>query len=193
LDPASINLEWDARTQTKRFVRDSQEGRRIFTTEEVIHIPAFTLDGIYGCSRISYCRQTLGTALARAEFEGTFYRQGARIPGVIEYPGKLTEQATKNLSEGFSRWHSGSANMHKVPVLEDGASFKGVSMPLQDMEFVSSQQLSLTEIAVMFNLPPAYLGGSTGDSLDLRDDRVEPDPVRADGDQPLDELDRQVD
>jgi phage portal protein BeeE len=32
-------------------------------------------------------------------------------------------------------------------------------------EFVASQQLSATQVATLFHLPPAYLGGSTGDSL----------------------------
>jgi hypothetical protein len=38
-------------------------------------------------------------------------------------------------------------------------------MPMSDLEFVAAQQLSRTDIAIMFKLPPAYLGGSTGDSL----------------------------
>ena len=51
--------------------------------------------------------------------------------------------------------------MHKVPVLEEGATLNALSMPLADMQFVESQQLSRTDIAFMFRLPPSYIGGST--------------------------------
>jgi phage portal protein BeeE len=33
------------------------------------------------------------------------------------------------------------------------------------MQFVEATRMSKTEIAVLFKLPPSYLGGSTGDSL----------------------------
>jgi len=166
IDPSQVELLWDPQNMRKSFKVSYSDGRyRTLSDEEVLHIPFFSLDGIYGCSRIAYARQTLGTTLARAEFEGGFYRRGARLSGVIQYPGRLGENGLKNLSEAFSRWHSGSENMHRVPVLEDGATFNSVSMPLEDMQFLQQSQLSLTEIAVLFNLPPAYLGGSTGDSL----------------------------
>jgi HK97 family phage portal protein len=50
-------------------------------------------------------------------------------------------------------------------VLEEGMTANQLSMPLADMEFVASKQMSRTDIALIFHLPPAYLGGSTGDSL----------------------------
>lgn len=162
LDPAEVVVNWNGRVKSFTLPGPPQ---KTFSLDEVLHIPAFSLDGIYGCSRITYCRQTLGTALARAEFEGSFYRQGARIPGVLEHPGRLGKDGIKNLAESFSRWHGGSGDKHKVPVLEEGMHFNGISMPMQDMQFIESQRLSLTEIAIIFNLPPAYLGGTTGDSL----------------------------
>lgn len=164
LDPASIAVEWDGRT--KRFVQTLAAGqRRVYTNDAVVHIMGFSLDGLVGCSRIEYCRNTLGTALGRDRYEATFYRQGARVPGVIEYPGSLGEQGLKNLASTFKTTHAGTENMHKVPVLEEGATFKGISMSLADMQFVEQSQLSRSDIATLFNLPASYLNASSGDSL----------------------------
>lgn len=162
LDPAQVTVEWDG--TTKRFVV-YYPTKRVYTTEDVVHIMGFSLDGVIGCSRISYAKNTLGNALARQKFEGTFYGQGAKIPGIIRYPGPLGEKGEENLANTFRHLHGGVENMHKVPVLQEGADFQPISMTLEDMQFVENAQLSLTEIAVLFNLPPAYLGGSTGDSL----------------------------
>ena len=155
-----------AATGRKTFIVTDADGHRSrHTPEEILHIVGYSLDGIMGVSRIEYCRQTLGTAIARDKFEGVFYRQGTRVPGVIEYPGQLQPQGIANLAESFKALHGGVQNMHKVPVLEMGATFKPVSMTMEDMQFVEGAQLSRSEIAMMFDLPAAYLNASTGDSL----------------------------
>lgn len=163
LDPASITIESDGRT--KQFVVNASSNRTVYHAEDVLHIMGFSLDGLIGCSRITYCRETLGTALGRARFEGEFYAQGAKFPGVIEYPGRLGEQGVKNLAGAMAAKHGGPGNRHKVPVLEEGATFKQTGMSLSDMQFVESAQLSRADIATMFNLPASYLNASSGDSL----------------------------
>ena len=163
-DPLSMEVVWDG--YTKLFVYQRPDGQRQkLTTEEILHIPGFSTDGIYGMSRIDQAKQTLGTAISRARFEGGFYRRGARLAGVLEHPGRLGPEGVKNVKEQFEKWHSGTANMHGVPVLEEGMKFSGVSMSLLDMQFSELAMQTRTEIAVLFNIPPAYLGGTTGDSL----------------------------
>jgi phage portal protein BeeE len=61
--------------------------------------------------------------------------------------------------------YGGSGRAHGTPVLEEGLDFVPIGSPMKDLEFVAAQQLSRTDIAVMFKLPPNYLGGSSGDSL----------------------------
>jgi HK97 family phage portal protein len=162
-DPNCIEVIWDG--VSKSYVYTAGAQRVKYTSEEILHIPGFSTDGIYGASRIDQAKQTLGTAISRARFEANFYRQGARVAGVLEHPGRLGEKGVQNVSEQFNKWHSGAGNMHKVPVLEEGMKFSGVSMSLLDMQFAELAQQTRTEIAVLFNIPPAYLGGTTGDSL----------------------------
>jgi HK97 family phage portal protein len=163
LDQSSLTIEWDGRR--KLFVQMNGGVRREFTSERVLHIMGFSLDGLIGCSRITYCRESLGAARGRARFEGEFYAQGGKYPGVIEYPGRLGEQGTKNLGMAMAAKHGGPGNRHKVPVLEEGASFKQVGMSLADMQFVESAQLSRSDVATLFKLPASYLNASSGDSL----------------------------
>ncbi len=163
LDPASITLETDG--HTKRYVQDGPGTRRVFSSDEVLHIMGFSLDGLIGVSRIAYCRETLGTALGRARFEAEFYGQGAKVSGVIEFPGRLGEAGIANLANSMAAKHSGPGQRHKVTVLEEGATFQPTGMSLADMQFVESAQLSRADIATMFNLPASYLNASSGDSL----------------------------
>jgi HK97 family phage portal protein len=150
----------------KQFWQTSANGRRRkFTAEEVLHIVGYSLDGIVGVSRIEYCRQTLGIALARDRFEAGFYKRGAKVSGVIQHPGTLKEAGRKNLGQSFRDSNTSTGKMHGVPVLEEGATFQSVQMSLEDMQFVQNAQLSRSEVAMIFDLPAAYLNASTGDSL----------------------------
>jgi HK97 family phage portal protein len=162
LDPTKVQIEFNG--MEKRFVM-YDPAKVEYTQDQVLHILGFSLDGMIGCSRIHYCRNALSIALGRSRFEGEFYSQGARIPGVIQYPGRLGEQGVKNLAEGFKDIHTGAGNRHKVPVLEEGATWQSVGMSLEDMQFVQSAQMSRSDIANMFQLPASYLNASTGDSL----------------------------
>lgn len=165
LDPSRMEVEVNAANQ-RRYVYTNGIERQPIPEEDLTHIIGFSLDGIMGCSRIWYCRNRFGAALARDIYEGSFYSQGARVPGVIEYPGRLGPDGTKNLAESFQTKHGGARRQHKVPVLEEGASFKATGMSLADMQFVENAQLSLTEIAVLFDLPPGELGGMHGGPLE---------------------------
>jgi HK97 family phage portal protein len=140
-------------------------GRKEWTSENMIHVMGPSTNGLLGLSPIAVCRQEFAAAMARDRFEQTFYGRGATMRGIVVHPNLIGETATKNLRESLNAIYGGAGNAHQFGVLEEGASFQSLSMPLSDLEFVASKQLSATQIAAIFKIPPAYLGGSTGDSL----------------------------
>jgi HK97 family phage portal protein len=166
LNPAHMLVYWDGDQRIKSFNYQPLNGeQQQYSADEVLHIFGLSLDGVIGESVISRCKAALGAAMARDEFEGGFYNRGAQLAGVLEAAGKLSPEAAKNLGDSFAALYGGSAKAHGTPVLEEGVTFKPVGSPLKDLEFVAAQQMSRTDIAVMFKLPPNYLGGASGDSL----------------------------
>lgn len=164
LSPDRVTVEWNERLRSKRFRYTTLDGAEEFYSEgTVLHLMDFSLDGLVGESRIARCRETIGTGLARREFEGGFYARGFTSSGVIEHPGKLSD-FTK-LREGWTAIYGGSGKAHQVAILEEGATFKPMVAPLADLQFVESARLTNTEVAILFNLPPAFLAGQIGDSL----------------------------
>lgn len=166
LPPTRTTVEWDSNTWEKRYVVTTERGeRRTYGPNDVLHIMGDTDDGLIGRSPLEDCREALGTALARMEFEGSFYRRGAVLSGVIQHPGRLGEQAVARLRETFKTRHAGSRQAHGTPVLEEGMTFQRTGAPLQELQFNESEQRTRTDVALMFNIPPGFLAGSTGDSL----------------------------
>lgn len=166
LDPRQVTIAYDGR-ETKTFIlREGQKDERRIAGEDVLHWMDFSLDGIVGLSRLTQCRMGIGAIQARAVFESSFYLQGAKFQGIVEHPGRPnSKDATKNLRESIAGIYGGGRKAHQVGVLWEGANFKPVTMAMRDLEFVASKQLSATEVAVLFNLPPNKLGGLTGDSM----------------------------
>jgi len=166
LAPGQVAVKWDPQRRIKSFRHEPTDGRprEEFSTDDVLHIFGMSLDGLIGESVIR-CKAALGAAIARDEFEGTFYKKGAVIPQALEHPGRLSQEAAQNLSATFETLYGGSGKSHGTPVLEEGMQIKQIGSPLRDLMFVEAQQLTRTDIATMFGLPPSYLGGSTGDSL----------------------------
>jgi phage portal protein BeeE len=55
--------------------------------------------------------------------------------------------------------------MHKIPVLEEGAEMHQIGQSMDDMQFAEMAEQTRAEIAVLFNIPPAFLAAKSGDSL----------------------------
>lgn len=167
MNPQHMIVYWDGDQRIKQYNYQPVNGQlEILGPEDVVHIYGLSLDGVIGESVISRCRNAFGQAMARDEFEGGFYKRGATLSGVVEMDGALkSPDALKRLSESVKAMYGGSGRAHGVGIFENGAKFRAVGSPMADLQFVESQQMSRTDIAVMFKLPPNYLGGASGDSL----------------------------
>jgi HK97 family phage portal protein len=171
LNPAYVEVQWNSQLRQKRFVYRPWDGSETtFNEDRVLHMYGMTTDGLVGMSPIQQTRQQLGIAKARERFEGEVYSRKPFLSGVIEHPGQLRD--TVKLRESWAALYGGgdkgpraSTSRFGVPVLEEGSHFVPLTAPLEDMQFVESQQMSKRTIASIFKLPVSYLGGSTGDSL----------------------------
>lgn len=165
IDPADMNVLFDKGAGIKVFRKGSGQRQQEWSSENMIHIMGPSTNGLLGLSPVGVCKEAFGVAMAREKFEASFYARGATMRGLVQHPNLLGEVAAKNLRESLNALYGGAGNVGQIGVLEEGATFTGISMPLSELEFVASKQLTATEIAAMFRIPPAYLGGSTGDSL----------------------------
>jgi HK97 family phage portal protein len=172
LDPARVMVEWNPATGEKRYTQQAggNQPAVVYGDTEILHVTALSLNGVVGESVIGRCRDAFGNALARQKFEGGHWDRGALLRGVLETDktlgvGTQAEEAVKRIRTGFATVYSGVDQSSQTALLEDGMTFKPLSMPLADMQFVEIAELSRSEIAMLFKLPASYLNASTGDSL----------------------------
>jgi HK97 family phage portal protein len=141
---------------------------RSYTESEILHIPGLGYDGLVGLSPITKAAQEIGGALSRQRYQGSFYKRGALLSGVIERPADAPQwqaEGKARFKQGWAAQYAGGGNAGGTPILEDGMKFSPVSMPLRDQQFIEQGQFTTTQIATLFNMPASKINGSTGDSL----------------------------
>ncbi len=138
-----------------RIIKTGQEvGLR---QKNVMHLRGLSSDGVIGYSPIRLAREAMGLARAAEEFGARFFSQGSRPSGVLEHPGKLTEEAAKRLRKSWEELHSGLSAAHRVAILEEGMKWTQVGIPPEDAQFLETRKFQVTEIARIFHVPPHML------------------------------------
>lgn len=134
-----------------------------FTSREIIHIKALSLDGLLGLSPIGYARECIGGAIAQDEYQHAFYANAALPRGVLTTDGELSETSARRLRRQWEEMYRGSGSAHKIAVLDNGAKFQAVSIPLEDAQFIDGQRVSVQKVCRIFRVPPSLVGAAGGE------------------------------
>lgn len=144
-----------ANPRGKVFAVTDDEGRQHpLTPREIMHIPGLSYDGLEGVSPIrDAARNAIGLALAAERSGARFFAKGAQLSGVLQTDQKLTQPQADALQQRWEARHSGTGNAHRVGILDSGAKFQPVTMPLRDAQFLETRQFQVPEIARIFGVP----------------------------------------
>jgi HK97 family phage portal protein len=145
------------RNPSEQMLRYRLDGNFDVPGSDMLHIPGIGFDGLSGQSVISYAREQMGAAIAMQNHAAKFFGNGAQPSGLLEHPGVLKPEARAQLRADWEAVHGGASGSNKVAVLWEGMSYKPISIPNEDAQFLESRQFEVTEIARWFNLPPHVL------------------------------------
>ncbi|HEY9373825.1 phage portal protein [Streptomyces sp.] len=134
-------------------VTDDWGEQHVLTPRDVLHIPGLGYDGVTGCSPVRAAAQGIGLAQAAESGAAKLFGSGNMVSGVLQTEARLTPEQAAALKSRWQAKISGIQNAHEVAVLDSGASFKPVAMPLKDSQFLESREFQITEIARMFGVP----------------------------------------
>jgi HK97 family phage portal protein len=126
--------------------------------EQIFHIKGLATDGIVGVSPITYARESVGLALATEEYGARLFKNDAKPGGILEHPGKLSDEAHLRLKNSWQSAHAGVQNAHKVAILEEGMKWTRIGVSSQDSQFIESRKFQIEEIARIFRVPPHLIG-----------------------------------
>jgi HK97 family phage portal protein len=101
-------------------------------------------------SPIRFCRELIGVALALQGYVGAFFRNGARLGGVLQTDGVLGEESLRNLRESFDSKNAGIYNAQ--------LTYTPIAAPNSDAQLNETLQTIRTEICGAFRVPTWKVG-----------------------------------
>ena len=87
-------------------------------------------------SPLSTVRSDVEASLRAMSWNASFFRNGARLSGILELPGDLMDEQREAAEESFRRaYTSGSDTANKVAVLYDGAKYTEIGTRPKDADW----------------------------------------------------------
>ena len=125
--------------------------------KDMIHIHGLSFDGLKGKSAIEVYRDSLGLTKAAETFGARLFGSGTKLSGVIEVPAALNDTSYNNLKNSWDESYRGLGNSHGTPILEAGATFKPITIPPEDAQFLQTRKFQVEEVARWFGVQPHLL------------------------------------
>ena len=133
------------------------DGGSVLDSSDMLHFKTITDDGVTGLSPIDQCAKALNWGVSLEEFGSTFFSNGAKPSSILQTDRALSDTALQRLKTSFNNNYGKLKNSNSTIVLEEGLTFKPISISPEQAQFLSSRQFSIEEVARIFNVPPHML------------------------------------
>lgn len=127
---------------------------------DMLHWKGLGWDGMRGYDVLAVMREVLGGALGTQRYGSVFFRNSARPNVILKHPGKLGNEARRNVRESWERIAGGLDNSHKTMVLEEGMDAIPLQINAHDAQLIESREFSLIDFANFLGVPPHKLGSA---------------------------------
>ena len=143
---------------------------RKFWPADVLHYKAFSVDGLEGVSYLRRGAETIEAALQAQKYEVGFYKNGAKLTGILYTETDLTSRpeiaqpdGTKiSIKDAIRReWehlYTGADNAYRTAVLDYGLKYTPITTSNRDAQFIESKAASIEDVGRLFNIPLYKLG-----------------------------------
>lgn len=132
------------------------------TPENIVHFRGYNPENaITGLSPLETLRRVLAEEQAAGDYREYFWRNAARMGGIIERPPLAPEwspAARERFKAEFEALYSGGVNSGKTAILEEGMEWKPASFNAQESEYLEGRKLTREECARAYHIPLPMVG-----------------------------------
>ncbi len=134
----------------------------VFPAQDVVHFRGYNpSSSTAGLSPLETLRRILAEEHAMGDYREGFWRNAARMSGIIERPREApnwSDAAQQLFKEQWAALYSGTDNSGKTAVLEEGMTWKPMTFNAQESEYLASRKLTREECARAYHIPLPMVG-----------------------------------
>ena len=145
-DPETKNLVY--------FVQMPDSGETVIRAENMFILPGMGFSSDSPFKPIELAREAIGLGMATEAFGAKFFGNGTNASGIIEYPGRMSDESYNRYKASFNENYSGLNNAQRLIFLEQGLKFTQLTIPPDSAQFLETRKFQVIEIARFFNVPP---------------------------------------
>lgn len=124
--------------------------------------------GANGSSPLKSIRELLDGSTEAYSYRKDLLNRAARLSGVIQHPGTMTDKAYERLQSSWREFSRGGARAGSEPILEEGATYSQVKpISVDDVLDLDGRRLSAEEVATMYWIYPELLGLREGTNSNM--------------------------
>jgi len=130
--------------------------------EDIVHFRGYNAESaITGLSPLETLRRILAEEHASGDYREHFWRNAARMGGMIERPQgapEWSDAARERFKAEFEALYSGGQNSGKTAILEEGMTWQNASFNSQESEYLGGRKLTREECARAYHIPLPMVG-----------------------------------
>ncbi len=138
----------------RMYYKVTHEG--VYDSDDIIHIKGLSENGLVGYEKRIIHKDALGNIIATSDHAKNYYKNGAFLSGVVENPIEAPDMGATGISwiqNQFDTKYGGVENAGKVPVLQNGSTFKPMQSNAKDAGLNESRNFNTEEAARIIGVP----------------------------------------
>ena len=130
--------------------------------DNIVHFRGYNPENpAAGLSPLETLRRILAEEHAAGDYRQGFWRNSARMNGLIKRPAgapEWSETARERFKQEFEELYSGGANSGKTAILEEGMEWQPAAFNAQESEYLGGRKLTREECARAYHIPLPMVG-----------------------------------
>lgn len=155
--PSRVDMDLDDDGRITYWYRPRKGARRQIERQDMLHIPAFSLDGRVGLSAIRYGADVFGAAMSADDAANGTFKNGL-LPTVAFKVDRVLNPDQRDEFRDYVKQVSGALNSGRSPVLEKGITPESIGINPVDAQLLESRGYSVEEVCRWFGVPPWMVG-----------------------------------
>lgn len=132
-------------------------GQITLDQDEILHVRDLSLDGVKGISRSNQSYEVFELAQNAQKAAANVFKTGVMAGGAIEVPNALSEAAYQRMRQSLAAGYSGSENINKWMIAEEGATAKPFASTAKDGQQIENRNHQIEEVARLYGVPRPLL------------------------------------
>ncbi len=154
-----VRVQRNSETQELEYVvTPSGEEQFILRKDQIFRVDWFSMDALNAFKPLELAQNAIGLGEAAEEFASDYFKNGANVGGIIEYPDVMEGDQLEQYKKDTKKEYSGLSNAARLLFLEQGSKFQKVTDSPQESQMLETRKFQVEEVARFYNVPLHMIG-----------------------------------